>query len=378
MKDELNSDVRNIVFLGPSNSGKTHLITKYMPTWYVYHIYAVNYQAVDVAINNTSYRLWDISELNTNDYKKTKLPKFLDKADLMVLIFDINSLESLEKLVRISDHVVQLGYKSIPKILIANKCDLRKKRQLSTQEKSLIKCINSMSFIEVSSERPKDVNRVFSKLSEIDKSISSVFQNRFGFMKNGPAGKMESKKIVFLGGESSGKTTLIKRHVFKDTHVGKRNSTYIIRDAMYGKPYAFWDISSDLVSAESKFHIRKYLKCANLIVFVLDISDHKNIYKIQNLNLLVNLQGYQDVPKLIVATKVDKRISAVKNWVQTQEVRGLACHIGAKGYVECSAKLGEGVDAVFDFIAKFSDKPDEEALVPVNEIKETHSCCLLC
>lgn len=115
------------------------------------------------------------------------------------------------------------------------------------------------------------------------------------------------KRIVFVGDQFSGKTTIIDRFINKDhkdffTYFptnGIDLNIYNIDDIKY----YFWDTSGDM---RYRYIIYSYTKKCNCVVIVYDISDIKN--SVENLRVWINnIRKENNHVKIItVANKIDK------------------------------------------------------------------------
>jgi GTPase SAR1 family protein len=63
------------------------------------------------------------------------------------------------------------------------------------------------------------------------------------------------------------------------------------------------------------------------------------------------------VPYILVGTKRDLRGRRGEGGVSYLEGEAIARRIGARGYIECSARYNEGVNEVFQFAAKEACRP---------------------
>jgi Ras homolog gene family, member A len=89
-----------------------------------------------------------------------------------------------------------------------------------------------------------------------------------------------------------------------------------------------------------------------LICFSLDNYDSlENVVDLWQPEVL-QYTGHLKVPYILVGTKRDLRRG--RDGVQYLEGEAIARRIGARGYVECSARYNDGVNGVFEFAAKES------------------------
>ena len=121
-------------------------------------------------------------------------------------------------------------------------------------------------------------------------------------MKDAAASDAANKKVLFLGLDNAGKSTLLfqmKDNQFKDTvpTVGLNVEQIKYR----GMDFTLWDVSGQATRLW-----KHYFDKINAIIFVVDSNDRERILKAQEeLHKVINDSELQGAPILIFANKQD-------------------------------------------------------------------------
>lgn len=196
---------------------------------------------------------------------------------------------------------------------------------------------------------------------------------------------MQSKyKLVFLGDQNVGKTTLISQFVYRDADknyeptIGIDFLTKKIEVDDKDVKLQLWD-----TAGQEKFHsiISSYARDSFLAVVLFDVANESTFLKIDRwVNDLIRVHDAEKKIKvLIVGNKADL--------VDAKELEAIGVRATAKAkqhsgtYVTASAVSYEGISAVIDAItelikadlAKGARGPESSALVP--GAAERRRCC---
>jgi Ras homolog gene family, member A len=176
------------------------------------------------------------------------------------------------------------------------------------------------------------------------------------------------KKLVIVGDGACGKTSLLmylsnldrltyrvfKRGQFTEQHIPTVFDTYVQDVRLQGSnttvQFAMWD-----TAGQEDFDRLRSL-CypdADIILICFSLDNYDSLQNVVDMWQPEVLQytGHLKVPFILVGTKRDLRRGR-GDAVSYLEGEAIARRIGARGYVECSARLNEGVTEVFQFAAK--------------------------
>ncbi|MHA1732131.1 MAG: Rab family GTPase [Promethearchaeota archaeon] len=177
-------------------------------------------------------------------------------------------------------------------------------------------------------------------------------------------------KVCFLGDQRVGKTSLLIRHIdgsFTEDYQGTLGADFLVSKKKIGDLYSPGDLGLACDQAEEKEFLQsvvdvyiwdlggqhafdslrgQYLTGANAAIVVFDIENPQSF---ENLNRWVNQvkSATDDIPFVVVGNKID-----LKPWSNDfKEKADRFCReSGAGTYFFTSAKTGEGVGEMFDYI----------------------------
>ena len=151
-------------------------------------------------------------------------------------------------------------------------------------------------------------------------------------------------KVVVLGTEAVGKTSLIERFSQKtfNTQYKPTLGTNIIIKELTHENYHFkfmlWDIAGQKKWNEVR-HL--YYKGAQGALLVFDVTRPPSLQDIPTWSR--DLENYSgEVPKILVANKIDLEMN-----IEEDEIDAMSKTIKSNGQIKTSAKTGEAVDETF-------------------------------
>ena len=192
----------------------------------------------------------------------------------------------------------------------------------------------------------------------------------------------EQMKVVMVGDTQVGKYCIIERvanNKFKPNTsptIGAAFQTRVISTLRGSVTIQIWD-----TAGQEKYRALApmYFRSADIAVLCFDVT---NIDSFMSLDAWINElnQKAPEHTKLVIAgNKIDMREERV---IEKERAREYSENNGAVGYIEVSAKTGDGIEELFDFVANvYLDYKEtmENAVAPVkNELtndSEKSKCC---
>lgn len=168
------------------------------------------------------------------------------------------------------------------------------------------------------------------------------------------AGPRQRRKLVIVGSGGTGKTSLLMvyaRGFFPTEYIPTVFENYVTEVVADKKivDLALWDTAGQ----EDYDRLRPLsYPDTDVIVICYAVNDRGSLEAIGS-KWAPEIEHFcEGVPKVLVALKADMRNSAEpgerSKYVSAEEGQELAYKIGAYRFIECSAKLRENVDVVFD------------------------------
>jgi len=163
---------KKILVLGSPGVGKSAMIMRFKDDIFLDYYdptIQTTYRKI-LQFNNESIELELIDIDGQTEYTIFTYPRFSYAVDGYILSYSIENRQSFELIKIIHSKLINLVGRDVPKLLVANKCDLGNRREISLEEgRALSRSINC-PFIEVSAKSSDNINRMFhSMLVEIKK-----------------------------------------------------------------------------------------------------------------------------------------------------------------------------------------------------------------
>lgn len=187
----------------------------------------------------------------------------------------------------------------------------------------------------------------------------SSFGNNIIVNESGTAAHIENYKIVILGDQQVGKTSILSRYKYETIEEGYAPTVgidFLTKNVFFEDKTVrliMWDTAGQ---ERFKSLIPSYLKNAHSIILTYDITSKSSFNSLSH--WLKDIKDHiQDNVFIIVAgNKLDL---VIKRQVSKADAEKF-CEMNSLGYVETSAASGEGIKKLFDVIANsFFDTPND-------------------
>jgi small GTP-binding protein len=164
----------------------------------------------------------------------------------------------------------------------------------------------------------------------------------------------EPKRILLLGLDAAGKTTILYRLKLGETITTIPTLGFNLQQIQYKNlTFVIWDIGGQDKIRKLWNH---YFDNSIALIFVVDSSDHNRIDEAsEELHKLMNNEILGNIPILVYANKQDQIHSL--NTIELAKKMDLLQIKSRKWYIQsCSALNGEGIDEGLDWLAKILSK----------------------
>ncbi|XP_075430207.1 transforming protein RhoA-like isoform X2 [Ascaphus truei] len=161
------------------------------------------------------------------------------------------------------------------------------------------------------------------------------------------------KRLVIVGDGACGKTCLLivfSRNQFPESHIPTVFEYYVedIKVDVTRVELVLWDPPGQ----EDYYRLRTLsYPDTNVILMCFSIDNPDSLVNITEKWIPEVKRFYPNVPIILVGNKKDLR-NDEQEPVKPEEGRDMANRIGAFGYMECSAKMKDGVREVFEMAAR--------------------------
>ena len=173
----ISSKRRKVLVLGAPGVGKSAMIMRFKDDIFIdYHDPTIQTTIrKNLQFNNENIELELIDIDGQTEYTIFSFSKFSYGIHGYILTYSIEYRQSFELIQIIHSKLIGLVGRDVPKILVANKCDINNRREISIEEgKALSKNMNC-PFIEVSAKSSVNINKMFHMmLVEIKKYEDNV------------------------------------------------------------------------------------------------------------------------------------------------------------------------------------------------------------
>ena len=168
--DEENYDEKiKIMLLGDSSVGKTSIIKRYCKNQYSNSFistigvdFETKYINIDGKIINI--QIWDTAG---QERYKILAQSYYKNSDGFVIVYDITSRISYDNIHKWIEQIKEYASEKIKNIIVANKCDLENKRQISKEEGKELAEKYNFKFYETSALNGKNIDKAFDNLAKM-------------------------------------------------------------------------------------------------------------------------------------------------------------------------------------------------------------------
>ena len=156
-----------ILILGDTNVGKTSLLLNYTDNYYVgSHVATVGidykFKSIKIKDIDVKLQIWDTSG---QERFRSLAKNYLKNADGIIFVYDITDKKTFEG---VKDWIKEAESHGIYKqILVGNKCDLERKREVSTDMLNKLGNKKKIKTFETSAKTGINVSKSFESLAEL-------------------------------------------------------------------------------------------------------------------------------------------------------------------------------------------------------------------
>ena len=156
-----------ILILGDTNVGKTSLLLNYTDNYYVgSHVATVGidykFKSIKIKDIDVKLQIWDTS---AQERFRSLAKNYLKNADGIIFVYDITDKKTFEG---VKDWIKEAESQGIYKqILVGNKCDLERKREVSTDMLNKLGNKKKIKTFETSAKTGINVSKSFESLAEL-------------------------------------------------------------------------------------------------------------------------------------------------------------------------------------------------------------------
>ena len=166
------------IIIGDSNVGKSNLLLRYIDNTFneEYKLtIGVEFGEKTIEVKNKKYKIqiWDTAgQENFRSITRT----YYKNSVCALVVYDITRRETFDNVINWIEDCKMNSPKTIYIVLVGNKCDLEKDRQVSSEEGEEIANRFGLKFFETSALKTINVNEIFSESAEfIDERINKNY-----------------------------------------------------------------------------------------------------------------------------------------------------------------------------------------------------------
>ena len=188
-----------LLTLGDSSVGKSSFIVKYIDDKFTYSYIAtlgLDFKQKKIQLKsgeNVRLRIFDTA--GQERFKSISI-NFIKKANGILLLYDVTNKFSFQSVNRWMESIKEAAGEKISVILIGNKCDLEKEREVSKEEGEEKAKQFNLPFYETSCKEGININEVFETLAEdiLSKTSHNIGSNGEKITKEKASKKNDKNK----------------------------------------------------------------------------------------------------------------------------------------------------------------------------------------
>jgi len=189
-----------IVVVGGGGVGKSALTVRFIQGNFVekYDPTIEDSYRKQIEVDNAAYMLDVMDTAGQEEYSALR-DSYMKTGQGFILAYDITSNTSFEQAVKLRAQIVRIkdDREDIPVVLVGNKCDLDKERQVGLEKAANFAKQYKMGFMEVSAKNNLNVNEMFYELvrrvgefrAKYSKMPATTGGNKLGASKKGKKGE---------------------------------------------------------------------------------------------------------------------------------------------------------------------------------------------
>lgn len=156
-----------ILLIGDSGVGKSSIVLRFIDDTYTDRYIStigVDFKIKTININNKIIKLqiWDTAG---QERFRTITTSYYRGAHGIIVVFDLNNIISLENIDQWFDNISKYGNENIQKILVGNKSDIERDKNISQFKLQQIINKYDLIYIETSARNNTNINNIFDELA---------------------------------------------------------------------------------------------------------------------------------------------------------------------------------------------------------------------
>ncbi|KAG8816956.1 hypothetical protein FRC17_000121 [Serendipita sp. 399] len=337
-------------------------------------------RVTDVKIDERRIEVEIVDTAGQEDYEQIRLRSY-PNSDVALICFSVDEPDSLEHVVEKWAPEVMHFCPGIPYIVVGCKTDLRfnsrvleyltrigQKPTTPGEGQAVARKSSAEMYLECSSLAGNGIEEVFEHATRAALAAKGKpKKNKRNPIVNAPSqmGKVR-KKVVIVGDGGSGKPTSVARFCTEDPH------KYLPLEFLDGFPAVFYgtvvEVKLDgtplelaLFDTAGQIEFDRLRSLAypgtHILLMCFAIDNPTGLGNIRDKWAPEILHFCPNVPYILVGCKTDRRndvsvLDRLEKWGEKpttlEDGQMVARQIGARMYLECSAMMNEGVEAVFE------------------------------
>ena len=152
-----------LILIGESMVGKTCILLRYTDDMFTHvHMTTIGVEnknrMIEIEGKSVNVQLWDTAG---QERYKAIASRFYKGVDGIILVYDITSRESFEKIETWMNQVEANTTKSLPFVLVGNKSDLEEQRDVQYDEGKAFADKHGFEFLEASAFNKENIDEMF-------------------------------------------------------------------------------------------------------------------------------------------------------------------------------------------------------------------------